>query len=261
MGRKMTRALVLVTIGLFFFSRAMASPFPPASLASLALRSIVKERPGHGPLRSKRAREQLCTDSHHIPLALALDHGHLTARGRARGLDPAVWTNVLIMNGPGNGIDGAHLVAYDADARLVILEVQHSAILPSDFHLAIDLPLDALEAWINEDGAELALRVRGVLMHNPNEAQEYVEHMGTVSYHRWHSMERHVYGAVDGARVVKYDAERRIVFLRVDDARVLDFWLEIELPLERLEHWLGLHPEVVAAVPVTRPAKRARLDV
>ena len=43
---------------------------------------------------------------------------------------------------------------------------------------------------------------------------------------------------IDGAQLQSYDSETRTVRIRVDDSRNLEFWLEIDLPLDQLAQWL-----------------------
>lgn len=45
-------------------------------------------------------------------------------------------------------------------------------------------------------------------------------------------------GHVNGARLQSYDPLTRTVRVRVDDTHVPEFWLEIDVPLERLRAWV-----------------------
>lgn len=46
-------------------------------------------------------------------------------------------------------------------------------------------------------------------------------------------------GVVDGARLDHYDPAAKTVVIRVDHTGIPDFWLEVELPLDKLRAWLA----------------------
>ncbi len=49
-------------------------------------------------------------------------------------------------------------------------------------------------------------------------------------------------GCIDSARFAKYDKQRHVVTIRVDDSHVPEFYIELDIPLTQLEEWITLLP-------------------
>lgn len=47
---------------------------------------------------------------------------------------------------------------------------------------------------------------------------------------------------IDGARLVTYDVEARLLTIRLDHSECPGFWAEVQLPLEQLDRFVALHP-------------------
>lgn len=45
--------------------------------------------------------------------------------------------------------------------------------------------------------------------------------------------------AINGARIVSYDADRGVLYVRVDDTRIPEFWMEIEIPMTQVAKWVA----------------------
>lgn len=74
--------------------------------------------------------------------------------------------------------------------------------------------------------------------------QEWLAHLPARGRVQGTSMQGHPtvnpFGVVNGARLERFEPETRTVTLRVDDTHVPEFWLEVELPLDRLRAWVQL---------------------
>ena len=133
-------------------------------------------------------------------------------------------------------IDGARFNNYDPEKDTLTIRVDHSETL--SFWSEIDIPLSKLYAyteqrktlsfWAEKDTIPpvYALEARGRITKVVYSSDNY------------QCPVYNMFGNIDGAKFLTYDARKQILTIRVDHSKIPSFWLEINVPISKLKTWI-----------------------